>query len=141
MERGLRQGKARLIGVDTNVLVRLLTADDRGQHGKALDFFGKRSVDSPAYLSAVTIAETIWVLRLSYKFSHSEILDAVAALLDTDDFVVEGRAALLAAKEAGKPALLTDFVVAYLGERGGCSHTVTFDRRAAKAIPSMELLA
>ena len=26
-------------------------------------------------------------------------------------------------------------------ERAGCSHTVTFDRRAARLVPSMELLA
>jgi predicted nucleic acid-binding protein len=54
-----------VIGVDTNVLVRFLTADDPDQHTRALGFFEQRSSADPAFLSAVTIAETIWVLRKS----------------------------------------------------------------------------
>lgn len=130
-----------MIGVDTNVLVRLLTADNAEQHAKALRFFAGRSGSDPAYVSAVTMAETVWVLRFGYGLPHADILDAVSSLLDTDDFVIDGRDALAAVKNDGKPALLTDFLVAQLGLRAGCSHTVTFDRRAAEAIPSMELLA
>ena len=130
-----------MIGIDTNVLVRLLTADEADQHAKVLKFFEKRSVDDPAFVSAVTLAETVWVLRLSYQFTYAEILDAVAALLETDDFVIEGREALIAAREAGKPAMIGDFLVAHLGERSGCLRTVTFDRRAASGVPAMELLS
>lgn len=130
-----------MIGVDTNVLVRLFTADDAEQHQKALDFFRERSVDSPAFVSAVTIAETIWVLRLTYQFTYDEILGVLLTLLETDDFVLDGGEALRAARDSEKPALLTDFLVAYLGKQAGCSHSVTFDQKAAKAVPAMELLA
>jgi predicted nucleic-acid-binding protein len=41
----------------------------------------------------------------------------------------------------GTAAQLTDFVIAHLNRKAGCSRTVTFDRRAAKAIAEMELLA
>jgi predicted nucleic-acid-binding protein len=141
MARGHCQGRSRLIGVDTNVLVRLLTADDAAQHAKALSFFADRTSGDPAFLSAVTLAETIWVLRLSYQLSNAEILEAISGLLDTDDFIVEGREGLAAARDSGKAAHMADFLVAHLGQRAGCSHTVTFDRRAAQAIPAMELLA
>lgn len=130
-----------MIGVDTNVLVRLLTADDEAQHAKALSFFADRSSSDPAFLSAVAVAETIWVLRLSYRLSNAEILKAISGLLDTDDFVVEGREGLVAARDSGRPMHLTDFLVAHLGHRAGCTSTVTFDRRAANAIAAMELLS
>lgn len=130
-----------MIGVDTNVLVRLLTADDTAQHAVAVRFFQDRSATDPAFVSAVTLAETIWVLRFRYRLTSAEILDAVSGILDSDDFIVEGREMLTVARDAGKSAPLTDFLVAHLGRRAGCSTTVTFDRRAAKLVPSMELLA
>lgn len=129
-----------MIGVDTNVLVRLLTADDAAQHAAARRFFQDRSGTDPAFVSAVTLAETIWVLRFRYRLSREDILDAVSGLLDTDDFIVEGREMLVVARDGGESAMLTDFLVAHLGRRGGCSHTVTFDRRAAKRVPGMELI-
>jgi predicted nucleic-acid-binding protein len=130
-----------VIGVDTNILVRLLTADDAAQHATVLRFFESRSVNEPAFVSAVTMAKTIWVLRFRYRLPHTDILEAVSSFLDTDDFVVEGRDMLSVARDIGRPALLTDFLVAYLGERAGCSRTLTFDRRAAKSVPGMELLS
>lgn len=130
-----------MIGVDTNVLVRLLTADDDAQHAVTLEFFGQRTPSDPAFLSAVTIAETIWVLRKTYKFSVTEVGGAIETLLGSDDFVIECREAIEDMRAAAAPDLMTDFLVAHLGQRAGCSHTVTFDRDAAKAIPSMELIA
>lgn len=141
MERRAQPGVKRLIGVDTNVLIRLLTADDPDQHRNALAFFGQCSVDAPAFVSAVTIAETIWVLRTKYRYTHQEVLLTVSGLLDSDDFVIDGRIALEQMRIAGKPELLSDFLVAHLGQRAGCTHTVTFDRRAARGVPGMTLLA
>lgn len=130
-----------MIGVDTNVLIRLLTADEPVHHRASAEFFGERSVDSPAFVSAVTMAEMLWVLREAYDYSYADVLLVVSSILDTDDFVVEGRAALEAMRDLGKPALMNDFLIAYLGERAGCTKTVTIDRSAARSISSMELLA
>src|SRR5260221_10959468 len=47
--------------VDTNVLVRLLTRDDRAQLAAAEDF-----VSSGAWVSHVVLVETIWVLESVY---------------------------------------------------------------------------
>jgi len=131
-----------VIGVDTNVLVRLLTADDEEQHRIALKFFEARSQESPAFVSAVTLAETIWVLRRSYGFSADDVLSNLSAILDSDDFVVESRQAVQMVRDGqGNAPQLVDFIIAQLGLRAGCARTVTFDRSAARAIPSMELLA
>ena len=130
-----------MIGVDTNVLVRFLTADDPGQHRIALAFFSERTPADPAYVSAVTLAETAWLLRRRYGLPSEEILESLTMIIDSDDFVVEGREAIESIRSGlGEPTQLTDFVIAQLGRKAGCSQTVTFDRRAAKAVLGMELL-
>ena len=130
-----------MIGVDTNVLVRFLTADDPRQHRTALAFFGERTPADPAYVSAVTLAETVWLLRRRYGLAPEEILESLSMIIDSDDFVVEGREAIESVRGGmGQPAQLTDFLIAKLGRKAGCSRTVTFDRRAARSVPDMELL-
>lgn len=130
-----------MIGVDANVLLRLLTADDLQQHQIAKAFFSERSPASPAFLSVVTLAETAWVLRRSYRLSKTEIGIALRRILESDDFVVEARESLdfFRQKEAD-PTQLGDYLVAYLCSKAGCERVVTFDKRAAKAVPAMELL-
>jgi predicted nucleic-acid-binding protein len=131
-----------MIGVDTNVLVRFLSADDPVQYPFALKFFESRTPADPAFVSAVTLAETVWVLRRSHGFSVAEIMGAVRLLLDSGDFVIEGRDDLEAIRQEGaNPSQIADYLVAHLGRKAGCSHTVTFDKRAAAHVHGMELLA
>jgi predicted nucleic-acid-binding protein len=131
-----------MIGIDTNVLLRLLTADDAQQHETALAFFKERSSASPAFVSAVTLAETVWVLHRSYRFSQEEIRSSLSQVLDSDDFVVEARESVeFIRQEGANPIHLGDYLVAHLCKKAGCERTVTFDRRAAKSVSGMELLA
>lgn len=131
-----------MIGVDTNVLVRFLTGNDASQHSAVMSFFAARTAAEPAYIGAVTLAETVWVLRRRYGLPVDEIVESLAMIIDSDDFVVEGREAVDAARSGTiKPSQLTDCLVALLNERAGCSRTLTFDRSAARVVPSMELLA
>jgi predicted nucleic-acid-binding protein len=136
MERGTE-----VIGVDANVLLRLLTRDDEKEYEIARAFFDERSPDSPAFVSAVALAETAWVLRSAYKIPFDEVVVSLSLLVDSDDFVVEaGEAFKSLRNNGGKASQLTDFIVAQMGVRAGCRHTVTFDKRASTAVPSMELL-
>lgn len=131
-----------MIGVDTTVLVRLLTADMPEQYDIALNFFDKRSSRDPVFVSAVTLVETIWVLRRSYKYGFDEIQNCIIGLLDSEDVEIEGRDHLLIALENGLSAgLFADVLVSYLGQSAGCTSTVTFDRRAAQSVSGMELLS
>jgi predicted nucleic-acid-binding protein len=130
-----------VIGIDTNVLVRLLTADDLEQHRVALSFFRERSAADPAYVSSVTLAETFWLLQRRYGLAPRAIVEAFAMLDDSDDFVVEGREAIEAVRMGvNKPAEFVDLLISLLNRAAGSAHTVTFDRRAAKVVPGMELL-
>jgi predicted nucleic-acid-binding protein len=89
--------------------------------------------EAPAFISAVVVAETAWVLERTYKFTASEIALAVEAMLQVDVFVVECEAEVFRAIVAVRNG--HSFADAFIGELGiaaGCSHTLTFDRRAAR---------
>ena len=62
-------GVGRMIGVDTNVLARLFLEDDPKQTASARRFFAARSPTDPAFISAVVIAEFIWLLTSRYRYS------------------------------------------------------------------------
>lgn len=131
-----------MIGVDANVLLRFLTGNDDAQARSARAFFAGLSPDRPAFVSAVALAETFWVLRRSGRFSSGELRDVLAGMLNAGEFVVDGAEAIEPiVADAASPLLLADLLVAFTSKRAGCSHSVTFDKSAAKSVPGMELLA
>ena len=131
-----------MIGVDTNVLVRLFVDDDRRQHQLAVRFFAKRSASDAAFISTVTIVEFFWVMTRTYKRTSQAVLDLLAGMLESEDAVFEGsdevRQTIAIAQESG--ADLADLLIARSGEIAGCRTTVTFDQPAARSVPGMELL-
>ena len=131
-----------MIEIDSNVLLRLLTADDARQHEMAVAFFKERSPASPAFVSVMTLAEMVWVLRRRYGLSKEEIGSSLRQILDSDDFVVEALESVeFIRREGADPNQLGDYLVAHLCKKAGCERTVTFDRQAANSVPGMELLA
>lgn len=131
-----------MIGVDTNVLVRLVVDDDIKQFEVAKRFFGERSPADPAVVSLVVVAEAVWVLRNPYAFDAERVTDFVAAMLDSDDFLVENRSAVESAVNLARAsrADIADCLIAAVATNIGATSTVTFDRVAARRIPGMELL-
>ncbi len=132
-----------MIGVDTNVLVRLLVQDDPAQNALARDFFARRDAGDPAYIGSVVLAEAIWLLRSRMGFARDAVEDVVRGLLDSDDFVIEAAPRLreLLAQPASDRAQVADHLIAWAAETAGCTRIVTFDRQAARLVPAMELLA
>jgi len=130
-----------MIGVDTNVLVRLFVPVEP-QRDAALAFFGKRSPADPAYVSLVVLAEFAWVLRRRYKYSFARIGEGIQRVLDSDDFVVEGRDRVewALAHYARSKIDFSDLLIARSAATAGARRTVTFDIDATKYIPGMELL-
>ena len=57
-----------MLSVDTNVVVRLLTADDPKQFRAAEALFAA----GPVWISKTVILETEWVLRDSYRLKRPE---------------------------------------------------------------------
>jgi predicted nucleic-acid-binding protein len=65
-----------VIAVDTNILVRFLTGDDKHQFKKALALFESHDV----FIPDTVILESEWVLRYAYHFSPNAICGAFTNL-------------------------------------------------------------
>ncbi|PZO77281.1 MAG: VapC toxin family PIN domain ribonuclease [Mesorhizobium amorphae] len=132
-----------MIGVDANVLTRLLVNDDASQHETARRFFSERSRGSPAFISAVALVETCWTLQRRYGYGRDLINEQLRAMLSSDDFHFEHGERLADLLDRGERTNLdvADHLVSWSGLAAGCSHTVTFDRGAAKRVEGMELVA
>lgn len=132
-----------MIGVDTNLLARLFVDDDPRQQEIAGAFFGQRSTDDPAYVSLVVIAEFVWLLGKTYDYSKKSVTEALAALLESPDFIVESRNLVedaLVLSEQPKVGIV-DVLISRIAMRDGCVAVATFDKEAAKRVPGMKLLA
>jgi predicted nucleic-acid-binding protein len=131
-----------LIGVDTNVLLRLIVTDDQKQSQIARDFFASLKPDSPAFISAIVLAETVWLLKSTMRFSNNAVRSALLSLLEIDVLVFEHdhqlRTELNAALTSGVG--LADQMIVWNCAKAGCEKVVTFDKKAAANIQGMELL-
>ena len=130
-----------MIGLDTNILVRYLAQDDPRQSPLATEIIERRlSEANPGFLSVVVMVETVWVLHRAYGLAEAEIAAAIERMLQADSLVVENEqevfAAMIALKE-GRGAF-ADALIAALGTRAGCAHTLTFDK-AALGLPGFKL--
>src|SRR5438876_9863610 len=82
-----------MTAVDTNVLVRLLTEDDRRQAAVARSLFATE----PVWIAKTVLLETGWVLRSLYGFEESAIRTAFTKLLGLKHVHVEDESSLAAA--------------------------------------------
>jgi predicted nucleic-acid-binding protein len=131
-----------VIGLDTNVLVRYLTQDDPIQSPKATELIERRLTESkPGFVSLVVMVETVWVLDRAYGLAAQDIAAAIERMLQVDVLVVDKEQDVFAAMVALKlgRGSFADALIAELGTRAGCLHTLTFDTRAVR-LPAFKLL-
>lgn len=124
-----------MIGLDTNILIRYLTQDDPIQSRKAADILERRlTEENPGFISVVVMAEIVWVLDRAYGLADREIVAAIERMLQTDVLLVENErevfTAMIMLKE-GRGSF-ADALIAQLGGRAGCIHTLTFDEKALR---------
>lgn len=116
--------------VDTNVLVRLVTRDDRKQVAAAESFIGKG-----AWVSTLVLTEITWVLAAAYELPHSEIAIAVDMLLHHRDLTIQDSDTVAAALEQyrRRPALgFSDCLILEVARKAGHVPLGTFDRVLGK---------
>jgi predicted nucleic-acid-binding protein len=124
-----------MIGLDTNVLLRYLAQDDPVQSPQATFFIEQRlSEQYPGFVSVVAIVETAWVLERAYGLSPHEIAVAIERVLQAAMLVVENEQEVFTAMTALRQGRgsFADALIAALGKTAGCTHTVTFDRKALR---------
>jgi len=80
-----------MIGIDTNLLVRLFTNDDVAQ-----THYAKRLIENNmVFVSKSVLLETEWVLRYTYKLRSDIILRAFEHLLGLPRITVEDPACII----------------------------------------------
>jgi predicted nucleic-acid-binding protein len=124
-----------MIGIDTNLLIRLAMQDDPAQCAKVDSFLASLSPPQVGFISLVTLIESVWVLEERYERSRSDVIQYIQGLLDAPELRLERDTAVSAALQRFKlsAADFADCLIERVGHDAGCSHTVTFDVAASKA--------
>jgi predicted nucleic-acid-binding protein len=124
-----------MIGLDTNIVVRLIVEDDPAQSRRATRFVESHCTSaSPGFINRVTLCETILVLKTGYGYDRDKIAAVIKRITETSHFEVEDRGHIQAALDAfGRGAIdFADALVAEGNSARGCVATGTFDRKAAQ---------
>ena len=124
-----------MIGLDTNVVVRLLTQDDARQVKRASEAIGSRcSADAPGWINSIVLVEVVWVLSGAYKYSRGEIVGAIEKLLQVRELEIQNVDEAWEALQLYRdhPADFSDYYLAAINRKRGCETTLTFDARAAE---------
>jgi predicted nucleic-acid-binding protein len=124
-----------VIGLDTNVILRYLLQDDPKQSRQAnLVFDRQLSEQNPGFISLVTVLEVVWVLRSLLNQNSSQIASHLENLLAADSLEVQNEQQVFDAAFALKRGTgeFEDALIGALNAWAGCSHTLTFDRKAGR---------
>ena len=118
-------------GLDTNVIVRYVTQDDREQFRRAdAAFAAAASSGDKLFVNAVVMCELVWVLRSAYREPREKIVPVIEALLETPEIVVKdadlARRALVDWQRGQGD--FADCFIARRNQRSGCQTTLSFDR-------------
>lgn len=130
-----------MIGLDTNVLVRLLMQDDSHQAKLAETLMASLTESEPGYICREVMIELVWVLERAYDLRRDIVTIALNSLLETRELRIDAADFVAIATDRyskGGPGF-ADQMIALTGLAAGCAATVTFDRKAS-ALPGMQLL-
>ncbi len=123
-----------MIGVDTNVLVRIFANDDTRQAASAarlIDGSGPEQI----FVNVVVLAEFAWTMRSAYKWDDDWIRQALNRIACHPALHIQHRASVLEAITDSNTAVhqFADRLIATLNLDAGCETTLTFDKEAAKS--------
>ena len=121
-----------MTGLDTNVLVRYLTQDDRPQARRANALVtAVVAKGNRCFIGSVVLCELVWVLRRAYGLDRATIAMTLERILATAQFAIDEKDVVRRALEdyrAGKGDF-ADYLIGHHSRESGCRLTATFDRR------------
>lgn len=117
--------------VDTNVLVRLLVADDAAQTAKAEAFL---AAGGPVWIGTVVLVETVWVLSAVYRWRKPHLLAMLDTATNSRDFAFQSIEAVRAALDLyrGGQADFPDCLALSHARAEGHVPFATFDKATAR---------
>lgn len=123
-----------MIGVDTNVVVRLIVNDDPEQVARAAHLFEANEILIP---SSVLI-ETEWVLSKTYDLDRATVAEAIARLIDLANVTVDEPQRIAWALSAFAEGM--DFADAvHIRTAAPIARFASFDRALVKAAVSHQV--
>ena len=124
-----------MIGLDTNILVRYITQDDKRQAARATKIIeSELSGDVPGFISSVVLVELSWTLSRLYNVNYDILNTLLERLLKSKELTFEHR------EEAWKALHLNrkenydfaDSLIGLINKSNDCDYTLTFDKKAGK---------
>jgi predicted nucleic-acid-binding protein len=118
-------------GLDTNVIGRYVTQDDRNQLQRANTVFPTAAASGEKlFVNAMVLCELVWVLRSACREPRERIIPVLEGLLETPEVVVED--ADLARRAIGDwwngQGDFADRFIAHRNRRAGFEPTLSSDR-------------
>ena len=124
-----------MLGIDTNVVMRLLVSDDAEQTRRARKLIEQSlGREEPVLVSLLVLIESEWVLRSSYGFKRDAVLSMFRALLEARELSFEDEPAVEEALFHWKDSAcgFADCLITAHNRQLGCRATATFDPKAAR---------
>jgi predicted nucleic-acid-binding protein len=129
-----------MTAADTNVLVRIITNDDRAQAARAAAFLRRQA---KVFIAKTVLLELEWVLRGAYRIRRTEIVSALRAIIGVANAEIEDEATVRLATAWFEEGM--DFADAlHLASAGDQAEFATFDnelRRKARRLGVGKLVA
>ncbi|MDP2752091.1 MAG: type II toxin-antitoxin system VapC family toxin [Rhodocyclaceae bacterium] len=120
-----------MIGLDTNILLRILVDDESRDVAKARNFVATYAAQGhDFYVDTVVLIELVWVLESVFNYGRDHIATAIDALLANVAYILDGREAVAIALTAFRSsrADFSDCLIAARCQQMNCNMTVTLDR-------------
>lgn len=123
-----------MIGLDTNVLLRLGDDQEPSQRDRAQALVGSQGA-SGCFVNPIVLSEFAWTLTRVYKLPRADVAARLAVILEAPEFVVASpdEASRAVLKFRSGPADFADYFLAEINTSAGCAATATFDRDALKS--------
>ena len=130
-----------MIGIDSNVLLRVLLDDDAAQAERARRLLATEcSPQRPAFVNRAVLFEAVWTLSTGYRYSRAQLASAIELLLAAPALMIEDREAVETALDifTTTRADFADCLIGVKNAASGCTITHTFDRKAA-SLPQLSV--
>ena len=124
-----------MLGLDTNVILRLLLDDDPAQKKRVSRAIERAKTEGlPVMLALAVVLELEWVLRSNAKMDKAQVLGVFRLLLESYDVQIENEKVLEQAVHTYQNASADFGECLFLAQyqRMGCQTMLTFDAIAAR---------
>lgn len=121
------------VAIDTNILVRFISADHAEQFERTLRIFAKHHI----WISQTVLLETEWILRNGLEYDKSEIISAFRSLLQLNEVMLEDEKTLELVLDATETGMdFADALHLYNAHRNELP-LLTFDKSLVKRSQSI----